>query len=611
MRVSDYIAQFFEEHNIKKVFGIVGAGNAQIFDSISQLNYTEIIYVHHEQAAVMAAGAFYRASGKISAALLTTGGGSTNGITGVVSAWMDSIPLIVISGNENSKFTKNSNPLRIWGVQGYDSTKMVSDVTKWTYRVDDSLKIKSALQYGMHQALHGRKGPVWIDVPMNIQSSMFSDNDKKINKCFLNKNNIFKNKHSNLNSGVKKSLSLIQKSRRPLLLLGAGLRNFQKQNKLISLLDKINIPFVLSWQASDLIKTDHSLNFGRPGVYGQRYSNFIIQNTDCLICVGTRLAIPQIGYDINEFAREASIVQVDIDPNELDKYFNNIDVTVLSDANDFLNKLSASIKVNNFSTWKNFCNKMKNKYPILGKEHRDPVGKDGKKYINSYRFMVHLENFFANDQIIVTDMGTALLSGHQIIKLKSRQRMFTSTGLGEMGYGLPAAIGAALANKNKDILCLNCDGGMMLNLQELQTIKHYNLSIKIIIFNNDGYLMIKHTQNNLFNGRYVGVNKKTGVSCPDFGKLAKAFGFPAFKINKVSEIDRKLTKVFQTSGPVICEIMMHPEQMFYPKLSVAKDEKGILVSPPLEDLSPLVEKDDLEDSMLIPIHAKSSKIRNS
>ena len=317
----------------------------------------------------------------------------------------------------------------------------------------------------------------------------------------------------------------------------------------------------------------------------------------------------QIGYDIDEFAREAKIAQVDIDPFELDKYARRINAAILADANKFIAALEVTLK--NYQCpldWLSYCRMMRSKYPIISGEHKDTLGKNGEKHVNSYSFMKSLEKFFTNKQIIVTDMGTALLSGHQVIDLKSNQRMFTSTGLGEMGYGLPAAIGAAVAVK-QNIVCLNCDGGMMLNLQELQTIKHYQLPIKIIIFNNDGYLMIKHTQKNLFKGRYVGVNKKTGVSCPDFSKLAKSFDISSFKIKKRHEIEVKLNKVFNSKGPAICEIFMDPEQMFLPKLSVAKNEDGLLISPPLEDLSPLVDMSDLDKSMIVPIHKKSRKLR--
>ena len=609
--VADYIAKFFQEKKIKKVFGIIGAGNAQIFDSINNLRYTEIIYVHHEQSAVMAAGAYFRSSGNISAALLTTGGGSTNGITGVVSAWMDSVPLLVISGNENSKFCTSKNKLRIWGVQGYDSIKMVKDVTNWSYRIEDPNLIESVLNHGLQTALADRNGPIWIDVPMNIQSSILQINANKSKKLFLNEKvkNPKKDNYLNISDGVRSVSSALKNSKRPLLLLGNGLRNSKKSNHLIKYLKSIGIPFLLTWQGCDLVRSDHNLNFGRAGVYGQRHSNFIIQNCDFLLCIGTRLAIPQIGYDIDEFAREAQIAQVEIDPLELDKYARRINAAILADANKFIAALEVTLKKYQCPVdWLSYCRMMRSKYSIISGEHKDTLGKNGEKYINSYSFMKSLEKFFTNKQIIVTDMGTALLSGHQVIDLKSNQRMFTSTGLGEMGYGLPAAIGAAVAVK-QNIVCLNCDGGMMLNLQELQTIKHYQLPIKIIIFNNDGYLMIKHTQKNLFKGRYVGVNKKTGVSCPDFSKLAKSFDIPSFKIKKRHEIEVKLNKVFNFKGPAICEIFMDPEQMFLPKLSVAKNEDGLLISPPLEDLSPLVDISDLDKSMIVPIHKKSRKLR--
>jgi acetolactate synthase-1/2/3 large subunit len=286
-------------------------------------------------------------------------------------------------------------------------------------------------------------------------------------------------------------------------------------------------------------------------------------------------------------------------------------VPVLSDAGKFINRLlSKSTQTSVCQDWINQCVAYKEHYPVVGPEHDDMLDASGTSFINSYRFMQELEKYFHDDQIVTTDMGTALLSGHQVLKFKAGQRMLTSTGLGEMGFGLPGAIGAAIG-ANREVLCLNCDGGMMLNLQELQTIVHHQLPIKIIIFNNDGYLMIKHTQKALFAGRYSGSDQKSGVTCPDFSRVAYAFGIPSFQIRNWDDVDSIIPQVQSIKGPVICEVFTHPEQPFVPKLSLVQQKDGSIISPPLEDLSPLLPRDDMRKNMIIGLHQKSKNLEIS
>ena len=612
MKVSDYIAKFLESNDIRHVFGIVGAGNAQIFDAITRLGFTEIICVHHEQAAVMAATTYYRMTGKVSVVLLTTGAGSTNGVTGVVSAWMDSMPVLIISGNENSRFTSPENPLRIWGVQGYDSTKMVEGVTKWTDRIMHPESVLDVISRAYSIASASRQGPVWIDVPMNIQAApVNADNLLPVKSWQLDFKDYVPDVDSrivNCNDGVKSVLSILASSSRPVLWLGNGIRAAGAEHRVRELVESLGIPTLVSWQACDILDSEHPLCFGRAGVYGQRAANFVLQNSDALICIGTRLAIPQVGYDLTEFARAAQVAMVDIDPKELVKLGARIQVPILSDAAKFidqlLNEMAHSYPC---SDWTNQCQIYREHYPVVGPEHADMEDASGVKFINSYPFMQELEKYFHDDQIVTTDMGTALLSGHQVLNFKDGQRMLTSTGLGEMGFGLPGAIGAAIG-ANREVLCLYCDGGMMLNLLELQTIVHHQLPIKIIIFNNDGYLMIKHTQKALFSGRYSGSDEKSGVTCPDFSKLAYAFGIPSFQIRTWDEAKSILPQVQSIKGPVICEVFTHPEQPFVPKLSLVQQKDGSIISPPLEDLSPLLPRDEMRDNMLIGLHVKSNNL---
>lgn len=611
-KVSDYIAKFLADQEIRHVFGIVGAGNAQIFDAITRLGFTEIVCVHHEQAAVMAATTYFRMTGKVSVVLLTTGAGSTNGVTGVVSAWMDSMPVLVISGNENSRYTTADNPLRIWGVQGYDSTEMVEKITKWVDRIMLAENVLDVITRAYSIASSSRQGPVWIDVPMNIQAALVDA--AKLTPVAEMPESKTKSVPDNgaarilqLKEGIACVEKIFASSSRPVLWLGHGIRLAGAEGRVRQLIEKLGIPTLVSWQACDILDSDHPLCFGRAGVYGQRAANFVLQNCDALICIGTRLAIPQIGYDLSEFARAAQVAMVDIDSNELMKLGERINAPILSDAGIFIDKLLDSNCSYSRAEWVKQCEGYRQRYPVVGPEHADMEDAAGTKFINSYRFMASLEKYFHDDQIVVTDMGTALLSGHQVLKFKAGQRMMTSTGLGEMGFGLPGAIGAAIGS-GREVMCLNCDGGMMLNLQELQTIVHHNLPIKIIVFNNDGYLMIKHTQKALFSGRYSGSDRKSGVTCPDFSKVARAFDIPSFQIRTWEDVEAIIPKVQAINGPVICEVFTHPEQPFVPKLSLVQQKDGSIISPPLEDLSPLLPRAEIRKDMLIGLHKKSDNL---
>jgi acetolactate synthase-1/2/3 large subunit len=602
IKVSDLLAEALERLEIKHVFGIIGAGNVHLFEAITRRGYSEIVCVHHEQAACMAIQTYYRTCGKLAAALLTTGAGSTNGVTGVVSAWADSIPCLIIAGNENSKFTRPENPLRMWGVQGYDSVHMVKKVSKYAERVMQPEQAVYEVRKAVHLAFDGRPGPCWIEIPMDIQSSRI---DPATQPEFVPQKPA-NGMGENIAAQVERVVQALNSAQRPVLWLGHGIRLAGAEKKIAPLLDLLGTPSLVSWAGIDMIDSTHPLVFGRAGVYGQRAANFILQNSDYVLAIGTRLAIPQIGYDLSELAREARIDIVDIDPAEALKHQARTTEAVICDAAVFIDALierQTTLVAERKTEWIATCNRYEAQFPWVGPEHEDKGG-----FMNSYRFMERLNGFFKPDQIVVTDMGTALLCGHQVLSFKEGQRLLTSTGLGEMGYGLPAAIGVSFATNRGEVMCLNCDGGMMLNLQELQTIVHHQLPVKLFIFNNDGYLMIKHTQNSLFKTGYVGTDRASGVSCPDFGKIATAFDMPAFQIRHWDECDEVLAQVQAATGPVICEVFMDPEQLFSPKLSVVAKLDGALVSPPLEDLSPLLPRDVLERAMLVGMHEKSKSL---
>ena len=604
IKVSELIAQALEQLGIKHVFGMIGAGNVHLFEAIARRGYTEIVCIHHEQAATMAMQTYYRMNGKLAACLLTTGAGSTNGITGVLSAWADSIPGIIIAGNENSKFTKAENPLRMWGVQGYDSVEMVKRITKYAQRVTDPKLAVYEIQKAAFIALDQRPGPCWIEIPMDIQSNRIEVSES----AQFRMPPVSQEVGADAKAQVQVVVDSLETAQRPVIWLGHGIRLSGAENKIEGLINALGTPVLVSWAAIDMVDSSHPLVYGRAGVYGQRCANFVLQNSDYVLAIGTRLAIPQIGYDLSELARDAVIDVVDIDIDEAKKNQIRTRQAIQCDAGLFIDNLFDALKnhkhpISPKSPWIEQCNLYRDEFSWVDVEHDDKEG-----FMNSYRFIERLNGFFKSNQVVVTDMGTALLCAHQVLKIHPGQRLMTSTGLGEMGFGLPAAIGASFALDHGEVMCLNCDGGMMLNLQELQTIAHHKLPIKIFVFNNDGYLMIKHTQNALFKAGYVATDRASGISCPDFSKIGAAFDMPTYQIHQWDECDAVLEQVQSAKGPLICEVFMHSEQLFTPKLSLVVKEDGSLVSPPLEDLSPLLPRAVIERVMLVGMHEKSKKL---
>lgn len=592
---SDIIALFLKEKQIDTVFGVIGSANSYIFDSISKLGYTNIINVHHEQTAVMAAGSYFRVSGKLSVAIVTAGAGASNAVTGVISNWADSIPCIIISGQEQTHFLVNHSSLRMYGTQGYDAQKMVQDVTKYHICLDKNSNMQEVLEHSYAMSLNGRPGPTWIDIPMDVQSSSSG----------LGPWSNFARNAINIELADVQIISdLLKSSSRPLILGGHGIKLAEAGNEFKKFVEINNIPTLLTWSGIDLLSSDHPCFYGRPGLYGQRSANFILQNCDLLIVLGSRLALPQVGYDFADFARHAKIVVVDIDEKELTKYSSRYYKTFCKDVGSILaclNQLDCTPL--NISNWVEYCNQSRLSYPWVDSYHED------NGYINAYKFIDKLSSVLKDDCIITTDMGTALLCGHQAIKLKSTQKMFTSLGLGEMGYGLPGAIGASFASPGKDIICLNCDGGIMMNIQELQTIVNYKLPIKIIIFNNDGYLMIKHTQKMLFKGHYVSVNENTGLGLPNFSKVLPAFGFKYLELKTWERFDDVVQEFVHSSSPSVLEVFMDPEQDFIPKVKGVVKDDGTFLPPPLEEMSPLLPLNEIKDQMLVELSKKSVTIK--
>ena len=592
VKVSDLIAEYLKEHQIKTVFGIIGSANAHIFDSINKLGYTTIINTHHEQAAVMAMGAHYRASGKLSAAIVTAGGGASNAITGVVSNWADSIPGIIISGQESSFYIKDHSQLRMYGTQGFNISEMVKDITKYSTVLLDESQIQDEIEKCHNVSIMGRPGPCWIDIPFNIQSKLVEKREWDFAY------------YSPKKVQIDDLINALNSSSRPVILGGHGVRLSGAKKEFTEFVNKTQIPTTLTWSGIDLLDDTNPNFYGRFGLYGQRCANFVIQNSDLVVVLGSRLALPQSGYDFSQFARDAKIIVVDIEdilqiPTERIEFHYKEDCKdVLLSLNDQISDIKTTDK-----NWIKSCTNLKTQYPWIGPEHDHTNG-----YLNSYQFIDKLSNHLKDDHVIVTDMGTALLSGHQAIKLKPNQKMFTSLGLGEMGYGLAGALGAAAACPNKDILCMNCDGGIMMNLQELHTILENGFNVKIIIFNNDGYLMIKHTQKLLFNNNYVSVDKKTGIGLPDFSKLLPAFGYDYFSLKDWEYTDTIIDRFINNPGSAVLEVFMDPEQNFLPKVKGVPNKDGSILAPPIEEMSPLLPLKEIQNNLLINLSEKSKLI---
>lgn len=580
VKVSDIIRDYLLANNIEVVFGIIGSANSYIYDSLSKCDQIKLVPTHHEQAAVMAMGAYYRATGKLSVALVTAGGGSSNAFTGILSNWADSIPGIIIAGQEQTYYISDCSDMRMYGIQGYDSKKTFADCVKMSERVTKQ-NVHKVLREAFLITKEGRPGPVFLEVPFDTQSQLVDEE-------------VIVEEEAPLPSPTKEAEYIalaLSRAKRPLILGGHGVKLSGADELFKSFVTQHKLPTVLSWSAVDLLPANDPNNFGRPGVQGQRAANFIVQNSDLVVVLGSRLSLLQTGYSRQDFAPNAEIIHVDIDPKETRKFNGknfNIDVhDLLSE----LTKLSTSIKAHT-PDWIDYCNRMKQEYPLVMPEHlADPT--------NSYTFIDKLSTAWPDNYTIVTDMGTALLSGFYGFNLKPNQKMFTSLGLGEMGYGIAAAVGAGFGDK--PVLCLNCDGGMMMNLQELQTIKTHNLPVKIVIFNNDGYLMIKHTQKMLFQGRKTCVDKNTGVTLPDYKKVAEAFEFPYYT-------EEYIDNFINDPGYGIMEVFMDPEQEFIPKVRGMKQQDDTIKAGLLEEMSPLLPLNEIEQAMISGVNERSKLV---
>lgn len=592
MKVADYIVQFVRNQGVRHVFAISGAGNLHILDSIYRDGRLSCLCTHHEQAAAMAMEAYARTTGNFGVCCVTTGPAGSNAITGVLGAWLDSTPCLMLSGQVKREHTSGNSGLRQLGVQEFNIVKVVESFTKYAAMVDDPALIRFHLEKAVHLAKSGRPGPSWLDLPADVLGAQV---DPATLKPYVPPPS--PHVPGLLAHQAAQVLSLLERAERPLLLAGNGIRLSHAVPTLRSWLARYKIPIATSWNGIDLVESDHRLYVGRPGVYGQRGANFALQNCDLLLAVGSRLSIPQVGYDPKHFARGAKMVVVDIDPAELKKEISRRALHVQADAGDFLESCLAvpgRFRGKDIAPWRARCRAWRDRYPTNLPEYREQ-----KKHVNSYYFIDTLSEVMDARGVVVTDMGTSFTCTHQTFRIKRGQRLFTSSGLASMGFGLPGAIGACLAS-GRQVVCLSGDGALQMNIQELQTVVHYQLPIKLFVFNNNGYLTIRQTQRGMFAGRLAGSDPGSGVSCPDIIKVGRAYGLPTAKISSHADLKKTLKGLLAKPGPGIIEIMMDENQPLIPRISSQLLPTGRMVSKPLEDLFPFLERGEFKENMIVP-----------
>ncbi len=597
IKVSDYILKKLVEYGIRDVFMISGGGAMHLNDSVGKCKDINYICNHHEQACAIAAEGYSRVSGKLSVVIVTTGPGGTNTLTGIIGQWLDSVPVLYISGQVKFDTTIESCRdigLRQLGDQEINITDIVKPVTKFCAMIKNPLEVKKLLDKAIYIATHGRPGPVWLDIPLNIQAAMIEES--LLLEYNQNEDSINFDKET-LNLKVSQTVELLKKAKRPIFLAGHGIRISGAKELFLTLIEKMGIPVVSSFNGFDLIPSDHPLFIGRIGTIGDRAGNFAIQNSDLVICVGSRNNIRQISYNWDAFARAAKKIIVDIDAAELNKPTIKPDIAIHADAKDFLETLRFKLgneKLPRFENWREWCIERKIRYPVVLPDH-----KENQKLVNPYYFIKVLSESMDDGSILVAGNATASVTYFQAGFVKKGQRIIWNSGCASMGYDLPAAIGACFASGKKDIVCLAGDGSLQMNIQELQTVFHHQLPIKLFYLNNKGYISIRQTQDNFFEGRYVAIDEGSGVSFPNIIKIAAAYGLHTEIIDNHENMKVKIQNILRSEGPLICEVKLPHDYIFSPKLSSERKADGSMVSKPLEDMYPFLNRDEFKQNMLI------------
>lgn len=594
MRVADYIFKTLADYGVKHVFFVSGGGAMHLNDALGREKRIRYICNLHEQACSIAAEGYARVTGEPGVVSVTTGPGGTNAVTGVAGAWLDSIPMLVVSGQIKRATAITACPmqrLRQLGDQELNIVDVVRPITKYAVMIKDKRDVRYELEKAWHLCRSGRPGPVWLDVPLDIQAAEIDPAELRgYEKEYGTET------PEPRPTQMAEVISKLQSARRPVIVAGIGVRHGGGAETLLKFAEKRNIPVLTSISGIDLIPSDHPLFFGRPGILGERAANFIMQNSDLLLVLGTRMGIRIVGYAYETVARAACKIMVDADPNELCKPTFHPDIAVHADAGKFLEAVDDALPASEGDpAWLAYCRRVKARYPVITDEHRARTD-----YVSSYAFPEMIGQLCRDDSIVVTGNGTAYTSTFQAIPLRKGMRMFSNEACASMGYGFPAAIGAALAGGGREVLCLTGDGSLQMNLQELQTMKNYHLPIKLFVYNNAGYLSIKLTQKAFFGGNFVGSEEGSGIILPDLGKLAAAYGLPFFRLANNQEARKMLPEILAAEGPVVVEVMTDPFEVLGPKAASKRLPDGSMVSAPLEDLAPFLPREEFLSNMLIP-----------
>ena len=639
VKVSDYIAGRLVEAGISQVFTVTGGGAMHLNDALGHQKGLHCLYNHHEQACAIAAESYARIHNQIAAVCVTTGPGGTNAITGVVGGWLDSIPMLILSGQVRYDTTARWSGLgiRAMGDQEFDICKAVSCMTKYCEMVIDPLRIRFCLEKALYLAQTGRPGPCWLDIPLNVQGAFVESGEltgfdaadyeaggtgwkepssHEILEDQQGKGELrpVRAKKTDMDT-VRAITEKIRQSKRPVLNVGNGVRIAGAHEVLMKVIERLGIPVVTGWNSQDAIYDQHPLYTGRAGGMGDRAGNFAVQNSDLVFSVGSRLSIRQVGYNYQTWARAAYVMVNDVDAEELKKPSVHADMRIHADAKDLLETLEAYLEQEQESgalpmpvfdggkgledmDWRETCRMWKETYPVVLPKHMNH-GDD--EPANVYALVKELSSRLKEGQITVVGNGSACVAGGHGYMIKKGQRFITNSAIASMGYDLPAAIGACMADHSQDIILLTGDGSIQMNLQELQTIIHHQMPIKIFLINNGGYHSIRQTQKNFFGEPLVGIGADShDLSFPDMEKLAWAYGYPYVKACHNSQLGEAIVRTLSMEGPVICEVFVSTDQNFEPKSSAKRLPDGTMVSPPLEDLSPFLPEEEMDRNMIIP-----------
>jgi len=598
-RLADFVMRFIADQGVKHIFLVVGGGAMHLNDALAKCPDLEFVCNHHEQASAIAAEAYAKVTNNLGVVLVTTGPGGTNAITGLAGAWLDSTPCLFISGQvkrADSMYRPDGSRLgvRQRGIQEVDIVSIVRPLTKYAVTVTDPSSIRYHLEKAVYLAKNGRPGPVWIDIPIDVQAAPVDVGElKRLDESEISK----VPQDAELRRDVSDIIERFNSARRPLLLIGNGVRLAHAECELDRLLPILNAPVETTWLSLDLVPQDHPLFVGRPGTVAPRYANFALQNCDFLLAIGARLDIPVTGYSSDQLARGAYRAMIDVDPAELQKHAGILHKAVCADAGDFLREMLAqhgSVYKKDRSSWLRRCSEWKQKYPLVTPQHRSP----GR--VSIYHFAEVLSELSASDECIVSgSSGSAIEIFLLAYPTRNGQRVVQTAGLGAMGFALPASIGTLLGGERKRVICVDGDGGFQLNIQELATVAQLALPIKFFVMDNEGYASIRASQTNFFGKPNIGCGDDTGLGMPDLCKVAEAYGLTTAAIEEQSNLRQLLEEVLQMPGPVLCNVKVIPDEIRAPRVTSVQHADGSFLSKPLEDLWPLIDRVEFEANMMV------------